>query len=205
MMPRRRTAREFLPTWTPARSATIGMYFMYDVKQFNPTEWSSPPLGAAIVDKAPFGKVMIGRGAINQKGPEATFLAALHALKAAGRKLAVTHRAGRGRRGGNCFSHFGQVVHQPEVLGAAVEVPRGFMRSRRSRPKAGWIIALGAKGVIECRTGVLDRQVRSRCKDDNHSSYKADLDSAVWRMVKALSTLVSEDANDPAIDAGSNM
>ena len=32
---------------------------------------------------------MIGRGAINQKGPEATFLAALHALKAAGRKPPV--------------------------------------------------------------------------------------------------------------------
>jgi len=68
---------------------TVGMYFMYDVKQFDPTEWSSPPLAAAIVDKPAFGKVMIGRGAANQKGPEATFLAALHALKAAGRKPPV--------------------------------------------------------------------------------------------------------------------
>ncbi|HMA52797.1 MAG TPA: hypothetical protein VKP60_23715, partial [Magnetospirillaceae bacterium] len=68
---------------------TIGMYFMYDVKQFVDSEWSSPPLAAAIVDKAPFGKVLIGRGATNQKGPEATFLAALHALKAAGRKPPV--------------------------------------------------------------------------------------------------------------------
>ena len=32
---------------------TVGMYFMYDVKQFVPSEWSSPPLDAAIVDKAP--------------------------------------------------------------------------------------------------------------------------------------------------------
>src|SRR5580692_4348395 len=68
---------------------TIGMYFMYDVKQFDPKEWSSPPLEGAIVDRPPFGKVMIGRGATNQKGPEATFLAALHALKAAGRKPPV--------------------------------------------------------------------------------------------------------------------
>src|SRR5581483_4720672 len=37
-------------------------------------------------------------------------------------------------------------------------------------------------------------------KDDIHSSYKAELDSAVWHLVKALSTLVSEDGNDPAID-----
>src|SRR5579871_7054693 len=68
---------------------TIGLYFMYDVKQFDPKEWSSPPLEAALIDKPPFGKVMIGRGAINQKGPEATWLAALHALKASGRKLPV--------------------------------------------------------------------------------------------------------------------
>ena len=36
--------------------------------------------------------------------------------------------------------------------------------------------------------------------DDIHSSFKAELDSPVWRLVKALSTLVSEDGNDPAID-----
>src|SRR5271165_999748 len=47
---------------------TVGMYFMYDVKQFDPKEWSSPPLQAAIVER-PLGKVMIGRGATNQKGP----------------------------------------------------------------------------------------------------------------------------------------
>ena len=59
---------------------------MYDVKQFDPKEWSSPPTEAKIVDKPGLGKIMIGRGAVNQKGPEATFLAALHAMKAAGRK-----------------------------------------------------------------------------------------------------------------------
>src|SRR5262245_52734779 len=62
-------------------SRTIGLYFMYDVKQFDPAEWSSPPLDAAIVDKPGFGKVMVGRGAVNQKGPEAAFLAALHAFQ----------------------------------------------------------------------------------------------------------------------------
>ena len=31
---------------------TVGLYFMYDVKQFDPKEWSSPPTDAAIVDKA---------------------------------------------------------------------------------------------------------------------------------------------------------
>jgi acetylornithine deacetylase/succinyl-diaminopimelate desuccinylase-like protein len=42
----------------------------------------TPP--ASSVAKAGFGKVVVGRGAVNQKGPEAAFLAALHAFRAAG-------------------------------------------------------------------------------------------------------------------------
>src|SRR5437870_12219823 len=68
---------------------TVGLYFMYDVKQFDPSEWSSPPTEARIVEKPPLGKVMIGRGAVNQKGPEAAFLAALHAIRGAGKKMPV--------------------------------------------------------------------------------------------------------------------
>src|SRR5689334_12601898 len=68
---------------------TLGIYFMYDVKQFDPAEWSSPPLEGRIVDRPGVGKVMIGRGATNQKGPETAFLAALHAFKAAREKLPV--------------------------------------------------------------------------------------------------------------------
>src|SRR5213594_3169576 len=62
---------------------TVGLYFMYDVKQFDPAEWTSPPTEARIVDKPPLGKAIIGRGAVNQKGPEAAFLAALHAIRGA--------------------------------------------------------------------------------------------------------------------------
>src|ERR1700730_10373469 len=68
---------------------TVGLYFMYDVKQADPAEGTSPPFDAALVDKPGLGKVIVGRGAVNQKGPEATFLAALHAIRGAGRKLPV--------------------------------------------------------------------------------------------------------------------
>src|SRR6266511_2475979 len=65
---------------------TLGLYFMYDVKQADPAEWTSPPWGAALVHRPGLGKVVMGRGAVNQKGPEATFLAALHAIRGAGKK-----------------------------------------------------------------------------------------------------------------------
>jgi len=68
---------------------TVGIYFMYDVKQFDPSEWSSPPLEGRIVDKEGLGRICVGRGAVNQKGPETAFLGALHAFKAAGKKLPV--------------------------------------------------------------------------------------------------------------------
>src|SRR5688572_21309377 len=68
---------------------TVGLYFMYDVKQFDPAEWSSPPLEARLVDKPGVGKVMVGRGAVNQKGPQIAFLAALDAIRGAGKKMPV--------------------------------------------------------------------------------------------------------------------
>ncbi len=179
---------------------TVGMYFMYDVKQFDPSEWSSPPLDAKIVDKAPFGKVMIGRGAINQKGPEATFLAALHALKAAGKTSPVNIvlvAEGEEEIGS---PHFGQVVHKPEVVKALSKCHEVFMPFASQSPQGSVEVFLGAKGLIEVELVSSTEKWGYGAKDDIHSSYKAQLDSAVWHLVKALNTLVSEDGNDPAID-----
>src|ERR1700722_8836675 len=179
---------------------TVGMYFMYDVKQFDPSEWSSPPLSAAIVERPPFGKVMIGRGAINQKGPEATWLAALHALKAAGRKPPVNIVLVAEGEEEIASPHFGQVVHRPEVLQALSKCHEVFMPFASHSPQGGVEMALGAKGLIEVELVCSTHKWGRGARDEIHSSYKAELDSAVWRMVKALSTLVSEDGNDPAID-----
>jgi acetylornithine deacetylase/succinyl-diaminopimelate desuccinylase-like protein len=179
---------------------TVGMYFMYDVKQFEPKEWSSPPLQAAILDKAPFGKVMIGRGAINQKGPEATWLAGLHALKAAGRKPPVNIVLVAEGEEEIASPHFSQIVTQPQVLAALSKCHEVFMPFASQNPQGGVMVALGAKGVLEVELVCSTERWGHGAKDDIHSSYKAELDSAVWRMVKALSTLVSEDGNDPAID-----
>src|SRR5436190_17191654 len=97
---------------------TVGMYFMYDVKQADPAEWSSLPFEARLVDKPGLGKCVVGRGAVNQKGPEASFLAALHAIRGAGRKLPVNLvlvAEGEEEIGS---PHFPQIVRRPEVLAA---------------------------------------------------------------------------------------
>src|SRR5882724_357480 len=179
---------------------TVGMYFMYDVKQFDPSEWNSPPLAAAIVDKPPFGKVLVGRGAVNQKGPEATWLAALHALKAAGRKPPVNIVLVAEGEEEIASPHFSQVVHHPDVLKALSKCHEVFMPFASQSPQGSVEISLGAKGLIEVELVCSTEKWGRGSKDDIDSSYKAELASAVWRMVKALSTLVSEDGNDPAID-----
>src|SRR5260370_21721962 len=76
-------------TLDASASRTLGLYYMYDVKQADPAEWSSPPFEAALIDNPGLGRAVIGRGAVNQTGPEAAFLAALHAIRGAGKKLPV--------------------------------------------------------------------------------------------------------------------
>jgi acetylornithine deacetylase/succinyl-diaminopimelate desuccinylase-like protein len=179
---------------------TVGLYFMYDVKQFDPKEWSSPPLDAAIVDKAGVGKIMVGRGAVNQKGPEATFLAALHAIRGAGKKLPVNFvfvAEGEEEIGS---PHFPQVVRQPEVL-EALKKTVGVYMPFASQDLDGTVTTFyGAKGVVELELVSSGEKWGRGPKRDVHSSNKARLDSPAWHLVEALATLVSPDGNDPAID-----
>ena len=48
---------------------------MYDVQPVNPEDWDSPPFDAELIDHE-LGKVIMARGATNQKGPERAFLTA---------------------------------------------------------------------------------------------------------------------------------
>jgi acetylornithine deacetylase/succinyl-diaminopimelate desuccinylase-like protein len=179
---------------------TLGIYFMYDVKQVDPAEWSSPPFEAALVDKPGLGKVIIGRGAVNQKGPEATFLAALNAIRGAGKKLPVNLvfvAEGEEEIGS---PHFLQVIKRPEVFSALKRCSGVFMPFPSQDPKGEVTIYLGAKGVIELELVATGERWGRGPKRDTHSSNKARLDSPAWHLVKALNTLVSSDGNTPAIE-----
>jgi acetylornithine deacetylase/succinyl-diaminopimelate desuccinylase-like protein len=178
---------------------TLALYFMYDVKQVDPAEWSSPPWAAALVDKPGLGKVVIGRGAVNQKGPEAAFLAALHAIRGAGRKLPVNLvlvAEGEEEIGS---PHFPQIVRRPEVQ-AALKRSIGIVMPSASQDRDGSIvITLGAKGVIELELVSSGERWGRGPRRDVHSSNRARLDSPAWHLVQALATLVTPDG-DPAID-----
>ena len=178
---------------------TLGIYFMYDVKQYVPSEWSSPPLEGKLVDRSE-GKAVIGRGAVNQKGPETAFLAALHAFKDTGRKLPVNLvlvAEGEEEIGS---PHFKQIVASPEVQAAMSKAIGVFIPGAGQESNGATTIDLGAKGVIEVQLISSGENWGRGPAKDIHSSLKANVDSPVWRLVKALNTLVAEDGQTPAID-----
>ena len=179
---------------------TLGLYFMYDVKQADPAEWTSPPWAAALVDKPGLGKIVVGRGAVNQKGPEAAFFATLHAIRGAGRKPPVNFvlvAEGEEEIGS---PHFPQIVRRPEVL-AALRRSMGIFMPAAAQGLDGQVtITLGAKGVIECELVSSGERWGRGPRQDIHSSNKARVDSPAWHLVQALASLVSPDGNDPAID-----
>src|SRR5438309_3594692 len=154
---------------------TLGLYFMYDVKQVGPAEWSSPPWDAALVDKPGFGKVLIGRGAVNQKGPQAAFLAALHAIRGAGKKPPVNLvlvAEGEEEIGS---PHFRQVVRQPEVSAALKRCTGVFMPSASQDPDGTVTVSLGAKGVVELELVASGAKWGRGPRKDVHSSNRARL------------------------------
>ncbi len=178
---------------------TLGLYFMYDVKQFDPREWSSPPLEGRLVERGGYGRVMVGRGAVNQKGPESAFLAALHAIRGAGEKVPVNLvlvAEGEEEIGS---PHFLEIVRHPRVAEALSKTIGVMMPSAEQGLQGEVSIGLGAKGVVELELVASGEKWGRGPSRDVHSGNRARLDSPAFHLVQALATLV--DANgDPAID-----
>jgi acetylornithine deacetylase/succinyl-diaminopimelate desuccinylase-like protein len=177
----------------------LAIYFMYDVKQFDPAEWSSPPLEARLVDKPGLGKVMVGRGATNSKGPQMACLAALHAFKAAGQKLPVNIALVCEGEEEIASPNFHEIVFKPEIE-AALRKCIGVIIPLGNQSLDGSVeINLGAKGVVELELVSSGEKWGRGPKHDVHSSLEAQLDSPSWHLIQALNTLVQADGHTPAV------
>ncbi len=178
---------------------TIGIYFMYDVKQFVPEEWSSPPLEARLLERPGLGTVCMGRGAVNQKGPENSFLSALMAFKAANRRLPVNLVLvceGEEEIGS---PHFQEVVNAPQVLPHLRQCSGVFMPEAGQDRDGSVQVSLGAKGVIELELVASGERWGRGPSHDVHSSLEAQLDSPTWHLVQALNSLIEADGHTPAV------
>jgi acetylornithine deacetylase/succinyl-diaminopimelate desuccinylase-like protein len=179
---------------------TLAVYFMYDVKQFVPEEWSSPPLEARLVQKPNLGTVCMGRGAVNQKGPQNAFLSALAAFKASGKKLPVNLVLvceGEEEIGS---PHFGEIINSPEVL-PNLKGCVGVLLPNASQDTDGSVqVEAGAKGIVELELVSSGEKWGRGPRKDIHSSLEAQVDSPSWHLVQALNTLVEKDGHTPAVE-----
>jgi acetylornithine deacetylase/succinyl-diaminopimelate desuccinylase-like protein len=174
---------------------TLAVYFMYDVKQVDPSEWSSPPFTPTLTDKPGLGKVLVGRGAVNSKGPQGAFLAAVHAIRGAGRKPPVNLVFVCESEEEIGSPHIQQIVRRPDVT-AALGKCAGVLTPSATQALDGTVtLSLGAKGVIELELVSTGEKWGRGPKLDVHSSNKARLDSPAWHLVEALASLVSPDGN----------
>ena len=109
----------------------------------------SPPLEARLVDRPGEGKAIVGRGAVNQKGPEMAFLSAVRAFKTAGVKLPVNLvlvAEGEEEIGS---PNFPDALATPEVKAALSNAAGVFIPSASQSSTGAVQLSLGAKGVIE--------------------------------------------------------
>ncbi len=179
---------------------TLGIYFMYDVKQFDPAEWNAPPLEGRLVERPGEGVSMVGRGVVNQKGPQMAFLAAIKAIHASGRKLPVNIVLVAEGEEEVASTHFDQVIAVPEVQAALAKTMGVFIPAANQNRDGSAEITLGAKGAVEFQLVVGGETSDKYPKTDVHSSNHARIESPAWRLVKALDTLVADDGHTPAID-----
>lgn len=181
-------------------ATTVAVYFMYDVKQFVPEEWSSPPLEGRLVPKEGLGTVCMGRGAVNQKGPQNAFLSALMAFKATGRKLPVNLVLVCEGEEEIASPHFGEIVMTPDVLAALKSCVGILLPSADQDPDGNLEVTLGAKGVVELELVSSGEKWGRGPQKDVHSSLEAQVDSPSWHLVQALNTLVEKDGHTPAVE-----
>src|SRR5262249_49661508 len=93
------------------------------------------------------------------------------------------------------------LVGRPEVA-QALRRTQGIIMPSASQGSDGKVgVPLGSKGLVYLELEASgQRWGRGPQAFEIHSGNKAIVDSPVWRLVQALSTLVSPDGNEPRID-----
>jgi len=171
---------------------TLVVYLMYDVQPVNPEDWESPPFAAEVIDHK-LGKVLMARGATNQKGPQRAFLNALESIIAIDGTLPVNimiTAEGEEELGS---------PHYPQIVDAYVDrletADAVLFPFNSQRPNGTVNVILGVKGIIYFEMIANGGDWGGPAVAEIHGSYKAIVGSPVWQLVQALSTLVSPDGN----------
>jgi acetylornithine deacetylase/succinyl-diaminopimelate desuccinylase-like protein len=178
---------------------TLVIYWMYDTMPITqPDLWTSPPFEGRIVAQPPFKKVLIGRGAVNSKGPEMAMWNALMSIKAVAGKLPVNLivvAEGDEERMSMGYRKF--IKDHPDLFKSADAM---YTLGFQTFGGGGYALG-GSEGClfIELTTSGA-KWGRGPTYSDIHGGFKRSVDSPAWRHIKMLSTLVDETGNKVLID-----
>lgn len=171
---------------------TLMVYMMYDVQPVNEADWRSPPFEAKLVEHE-LGTALMARGATNQKGPQRAFLNALESILAVEGTLPVNLMITAEGEEELGSPNYPQIV---DAYADRLATAEGVIFPFNSQQADGSVnMILGVKGIVYFEAEAQGGAWGGPAEAEIHGSYKAIVDSPVWRLVKALSTLVSEDGN----------
>jgi acetylornithine deacetylase/succinyl-diaminopimelate desuccinylase-like protein len=178
---------------------TIAIYWQYDTMPITqPDAWKAPPFEARIVEQAPFKKVLIGRGAVNSKGPEMAQWNALMAIKAVTGKLPVNIvfvAEGDEERMDVGVRKF--VKDHPDFF-KGIDALIG--EAGTQAPSGGAGVGGGSEGCVYFELTTSGKSWgRGPVQSDIHGSNKRAVDSPAWRHMRMLASLVSPDGNTPLV------
>jgi acetylornithine deacetylase/succinyl-diaminopimelate desuccinylase-like protein len=161
---------------------TLAVYWQGDTMPVTqPDLWKAPPFEGRLIEQAPYKKVLIGRGAVNSKGPEMSFYNALLSIKAVTGKLPVN------------------LIFIVESDEERMDVGLNkFMQDHADLVKdadALWGPG-GSEGCVFVELTTSGKSWgRGPVYSDIHGSNKRSVDSPAWRHIQMLSKLVSADGN----------
>ena len=171
---------------------TLVVYMMYDVQPVEPTGWSVKPFEGELVQHRT-GRVLMARGATNQKGPERAFLNALESTIAVEGKLPVNLMVVAEGEEELGSPHYPEVI---EKYADRLKTAHGVLFPFNSQSPTGAVeMALGVKGIVYFEMESTGGPQGGPATAEVHSSLKAITDSPVWRLTQALASLTSADGN----------
>ncbi len=175
---------------------TALLYGMYDVQPVGDLgEWDSPPFAAKIAKHKRFGDIVVNRGAYNSKASLVGTLLAMKTMVDAG-EMPVNVKfllEGEEELGGLSLPKY---VYKNKASLSKADVALGFDYSENSEGVA--VISFGMKGCVYFDL-IADGKYQGGPEHEIHSSDAVLVKSPVWRLTKALSTMVDE-GQVPTVD-----
>ena len=176
---------------------TLLIYSMYDVLPAEEPDWISDPWEAEIHPFRDYGECIIGRGAVNTKGPTIAFFRALHAYRQIKGKLPVNL----------VFLIEGEEELSSESLQDFLEENKEkfsdcdamFFPSFGEENRVASIF-MGVKGIISLELTARGGEWGGPTERGIHGAFAAWVANPAWRLIKALSTMIGENENEILID-----